>query len=423
MNTSNRLIACILILLLATVACAQDDSNSQDEDAPEEVIEMLSQSEPEAADESDADAGDDLAGEAQSGSEDGSTETQQPADEQDAAAEDGDGDASQPTEEQQVATEDGETEAQQPADEQQAAAEDGETEVQQPADDRQATGEDGETESQEPADEQAADEQQAAAEPAEITNEPAGAVSAAESFVFQGHPIFTPDQAELVYQPLVDYLNDVLPYRFELETPPDYHRYWLSARRGENPHLVLEEPHLVSYRMARHDYTPLVRAEEPITYSLLTSVGNEDSSVQDFVGQRVSSMPAPSLGYLILADWFDNPMQQPMIQSNASSWLDAVEIVFSMEADAAIVPHNLVSRYVNMQNVLTSQEFPGVTIAASAAVPEDIQQEIRNALLELHEDEAHFAALNELDIDQFVSADASNYEDLDEWLSLVYSIF
>lgn len=423
MNTSKRLIACILILLLAAVACAQDDSNSQDQDATEEVVEMLSQPEPEAADESDADARNDVADEAQSGSDDASAETQQPGDEQDAAAEDRDTDAQQPTEEQQVAGEDDDTEVQQPADDQQAAAEDGETEVQEPTDEQQAAAEDGETEAQEPADEQSADEQQAAAEPAEITSSPAGTQSAAETFVFQGHPIFTPDQAELVYQPLVDYLNDVLPYRFELETPPDYHRYWLSARRGENPHLVLEEPHLVSYRMARHDYTPLVRSEEPITYSLLTSVGNEDSSVQDFVGQRVSSMPAPSLGYLILANWFDNPMQQPMIQSNASSWLDAVEIVFSMEADAAIVPHNLVSRYVNMQNVLTSQEFPGLTIAASAAVPEDIQEEIRDALLELHENEAHFAALNELDIDQFISADASNFEDLDEWLSLVYSIY
>jgi hypothetical protein len=418
MNTSNRLIACILILLLATMACAQDDSNSQDEAATEEVIEMLSQPEPEAANESDADAPEDVAEEAQPGSEDGNTETQQPGDEQNAAAEESGNGAQQP-----AASEDGDAEAQQQADEQLTAADDGETEVQQPADERQVVAGEGETEVQEPADEQSADEQQAAAEPAESTTAPAGTVSAAETFVFQGHPIFTPDQAELVYQPLVDYLNDVLPYRFELATPPDYHRYWLSARRGENPHLVLEEPHLVSYRMARHDYTPLVRAEEPITYSLLTSVGNEDSSVQDFVGQRVSSMPAPSLGYLILADWFDNPMQQPMIQSNASSWLDAVEIVFSMEADAAIVPHNLVSRYVNLQNVLTSREFPGVTVAASAAVPEDIQEEIREALLELHENEAHFVALNELDIDQFISADPSNYEDLDEWLSLVYSIF
>lgn len=244
----------------------------------------------------------------------------------------------------------------------------------------------------------------------------------AETFTFQGHPIFSPETAELVYRPLVEYLNDALPYRFNLELAPDYHRYWLSARRGENPHLVLEEPHLIDYRMQRHEYTPLVRANQPITYSLLTSMDNAESSVQDFVGRRVSTMPAPSLGYLILTSWFDNPMQQPLIQSNAGSWLDAVEIVFSQEADAAVVPHNLVSRYVNLANALTSQEFPGVTIAASPDVPADIQEEIRDALLALHEDQEHFAALNELDIDQFVEASPAQYEGLEEWLSLVYSV-
>lgn len=260
---------------------------------------------------------------------------------------------------------------------------------------------------------------QAAAEPmpaaAEATPE------SAETFVFQGHPIFSPETAELVYRPLVNYLNDALPYRFDLELSPDYHRYWLSTRRGQNPHLVLEEPHLTAYRMEEHGYTPLVRAQAPITYSLLTSMNNAESSVQDFIGRRVSTMPAPSLGYLILTSWFDNPMQQPIIQSNAASWLDAVEIVFSQEADAAIVPHNLVSRYVNMANVLTSQEFPGVTVAASPEVPVDIQEEIRAALLALHEDEEHFAALNELDISQFIEARPNQYDGLEEWLELVYS--
>lgn len=244
----------------------------------------------------------------------------------------------------------------------------------------------------------------------------------ADIFVFQGHPIFPPETAELVYRPLVNYLNDVLPYRFDLELSPDYHRYWLSARRGENPHLVLEEPHLTAYRMQTYNYTPLVRAETALSYSLLTSMNNADASVRDFVGRRLSTMPAPSLGYLVLADWFSNPMQQPIIQSNAASWLDAVEIVFSQEAAAAIVPNNLVSRYVNMANVLTSQEFPGVTIAASPEVPVNIQEEIRAALIKLHEDEEHFAALHELDIDQFVEARPAQYEGLEEWLRLVYSI-
>jgi ABC-type phosphate/phosphonate transport system substrate-binding protein len=115
-------------------------------------------------------------------------------------------------------------------------------------------------------------------------------------------------------------------------------------------------------------------------------------------------------------------MQQPLIQSNANSWLNAVEIVFAMEADAAIVPHNLVERYRNMVNVQTSREFPGTTIAAAPSVGSEIRSEIREALVVLHEDEDHFAALNELDVDRFVAAEPSEYEGLEEWLQLVYSV-
>ena len=241
------------------------------------------------------------------------------------------------------------------------------------------------------------------------------------SFNLLVHPIFTPEQAELVYLPLIAYLNEVTPHHFQLQTARDFHRYWAEIRRGVTPDLVLEDAHLTALRMRDFDYVPLVKAEEPTTYSLLTSGMNMDADLVDFVGRPVSSMPAPSLGYLVLTSWYDNPMQQPVIQSNASSWLDAVEIVFSMEADAAIVPHNLVARYVNMENVRTSEEFPHSTISASPDVPEQVREDIVSALAVLHDDPEHFSALHELDIDRFIPADPIEYEGLERWLQQVFT--
>jgi hypothetical protein len=267
--------------------------------------------------------------------------------------------------------------------------------------------------------EQAATEAQPTQDP-ESDAAPAGAP---ETFILQGHPIFTPDQADLVYRPLVNYLNDVTPYRFDLQISRDFHRYWLDVRRGETPDLVLEEAHLTAFRMQRDDYTPLVKAAEPTTYSLMASPTYIDGSLRDFVGRPVSSMPSPSLGYLVLSRWYENPMQQPIIQSNASSWLDAIEIVFSMEAEAAIAPRNLAERYVNLETIETSQEFPGLTLSASPAVPEEIQQEIRQALLNLHDDDNHYAVVHELDIERFIEADPQEYDGLENWLREVTGFF
>lgn len=241
------------------------------------------------------------------------------------------------------------------------------------------------------------------------------------SFNLLVHPIFTPEQAELVYLPLIAYLNEATPHHFQLQTARDFHRYWAEIRRGAMPDLVLEDAHLTALRIRDFGYVPLVKAEEPATFSLLTSGMNMDADLSDFVGRPVSSMPAPSLGYLVLTSWYDNPMQQPVIQSNASSWLDAVEIVFSMEAEAAIVPHNLVARYVNMENVRTSEEFPHATISANPDVPGHVQRDIVDALTVLHDDPDHFQALHELDIDRFVPADAIEYEGLERWLRQVFT--
>jgi len=236
------------------------------------------------------------------------------------------------------------------------------------------------------------------------------------NLTLQVHPIFPPEQAELVYAPLLDYLQATTPHQYELETASDFHRFWLSIRRGNQPDLVLEDAHLIALRMQRDGYSPLVKASEPATFSLIGNSMNMEPTLDEYIARPVSSMPSPSLGYMVLQRWYTNPMAQPRTVSNASSWLEAIEMVFAMEAEAAIAPHNMVARYVNLAVVRTSREFPHVTIAASPAVPNAVQNQIRDVLLDLHNNGDYFSALHELDIEQFVPAEASDYEGLEDWL-------
>ncbi|MFP4207636.1 MAG: phosphate/phosphite/phosphonate ABC transporter substrate-binding protein [Wenzhouxiangella sp.] len=237
---------------------------------------------------------------------------------------------------------------------------------------------------------------------------------------FQVHPIFPPEQTALVFQPLLDYLEQATDQRFELHTSRDFHRHWLDLRRGSQPDLVLEDAHLIALRMQRDGYRPMVRASKPTTFSLLTNRPERAPELTDFIGLPVASLPTPSLGHLVLAAWFSNPMQQPLIQSSATSWLDAVEIVFAGEADAAIVPHNLVARYVNLTQVATSTEFPHMTIAAAPSLDQRLADDIIAALLALHRQSSHFVVLHELDIERFVPASVDEYVGLERWLDTVY---
>lgn len=236
------------------------------------------------------------------------------------------------------------------------------------------------------------------------------------------NPVYPPEQARLVYQPLVDYLTGSTGLDITLTVDRNFHRYWLNARRNEAPALILEDAHMAAWRMVNFDYQPLVAPATPTTFSLLTTGALADDGLDDFVGRRISSLPSPSLGYLILADWFENPLQQPLILSTATSWLDAVEMVFSAEADAAIAPNNLVARYPNLYPIETSTEFPGLTLSASPEVAGDVRRMLIDAMTTLHENETHHAALFELDIDRFTEVEPGRYRGLEAWLSTVFSL-
>lgn len=236
------------------------------------------------------------------------------------------------------------------------------------------------------------------------------------------HPVFTPAQAELVYQPLIAYLNAVTPYRFELQSSPDFHRYWLGARRAQQPDLVLEDAHMIAFRMQRHGFVPLVRSAQLGSFSLLAADFDLES-LDELIGLPVSSMPAPSLGHLVLASLFPNPMQQPILNSSAVSWLDAVEMVFAGDSVAAIVPHELARKYGTMAEVASSPEFPHMNVAASPDLPDSVRDAVRQALLNLHEQPEFFEVLDELEIQQFVAASPEEYAGLERWLSYVFLRF
>ncbi|MDT8449223.1 MAG: PhnD/SsuA/transferrin family substrate-binding protein [Wenzhouxiangellaceae bacterium] len=288
--------------------------------------------------------------------------------------------------------------------------------VQPPEQNEQQNGQ----QSAEPAAEQSAEP--AAEQTAEQAPEVPVQESLTGSFELLANPVYPPDRARLVYQPLIDYLNDATGLEIELVVDLNFHRYWLDARRNEAAPLVLEDAHMAAWRMAHFDYRPLVTTSDSLTFSLLTSGAYADDSLEDFVGRRIASLPSPSLGYVVLADWYDNPMQQPLIQSTATSWLDAVEMIFSAEADAAIAPENLVERYPNLYPVRTSVEFPGLTLSASPDVPDDVRRKLIEAMTTLHDDADHHSALFELDIDRFVEADPANYRGLEEWLSTIFAL-
>lgn len=234
--------------------------------------------------------------------------------------------------------------------------------------------------------------------------------SMAATYTLAVEPNFPPAQAQQVYKPLLDYLEASTGHTFVLKTATNYHVYWRDLRSGTKTDFAFEEAHFTDYRIDRLGFTPLVRVSEPTRYSLLADYAAAEGGIQGLIGYRVVSMPAPSMGYLLLGELYKNPIAQPEILSVAANWRDGVEMIFSQETEAAMVPNYVASPYSNLTVVSESAEYTGRALSAGGTVPADVRQAVIDAMLKLHQDDALYEVLVELGANQFVEASASEYD-------------
>lgn len=247
-----------------------------------------------------------------------------------------------------------------------------------------------------------------------------GLAASAAEYNFAVEPVYAPERAREVYEPLINYLNTTTGQTFKLVVARNYAFYWNDIRKRQDLHLVFDEAHFTDFRIQRFGYEPLVKSSIPTSYSLLTQEDVAEGNVQYFVARSLVTMPAPNLGFALLLEYFPNPMQQPDLRSLATSWRDTVEIVFAGEADATLVPTWLRDQYPNLIPVITTREFPGPAVSASPEVPADVKAAVRDALLKLHEDQALYEVLNELGMQQFVEANAAEYKGSEQMLKNFY---
>lgn len=223
-------------------------------------------------------------------------------------------------------------------------------------------------------------------------------------------PDYSPEQATEVYAPFLSYLTSSTGLRFKLITSRNYAVYWSAMRAQKGWDLVFDEAHFTDYRIQRYNFEPLVRAAEPTSYSLLSAeemiAGNTDA----LLAESIVTMPAPSLGYALLLEYYPNPMQQPDIRTTSTSWNDATDAIFAEEGRAAMVPSSIHQLYTNMFEIVKTREFAGTAISASPALDAETKDKIRQALLKMHENETAFQGLSELRISQFVPASKEEYK-------------
>jgi ABC-type phosphate/phosphonate transport system substrate-binding protein len=244
-----------------------------------------------------------------------------------------------------------------------------------------------------------------------------GAPVAAANLTLAVEPSYPQEQAEQVYQPLLDYLGRTTGHRFRLVVPRNYHFLWRDLRQNEPVDFAFEEAHFVDYRVTRHGFDPLVRTAEPTRYTLAAQAEQAEEGLDGLVGRRIACMPSPSLGFALLAELYKNPVAQPDIRSEAASWRDGVEMVFAGEAEAAMVQSYITDLYPQLVTIEQSRDFPGRALSAAAGVAPEIREAVKQAMLALHQDPEALEVLTELGTARFVPATRQDYAGSEQMLN------
>jgi ABC-type phosphate/phosphonate transport system substrate-binding protein len=247
-------------------------------------------------------------------------------------------------------------------------------------------------------------------------------VAFAADYTFNVEPAYRPERIEEIYKPLMAYLDKATGQHFNVVTARNYHFYWRDIQAGAKADFAFDEAHLTDYRIQHGHYEPLVRAVEPTSYTLVTNLDIGNKGVAGLVGHSIMSMAAPSLGYVLLLEFYPNPVLQPDIRSSAAAWTDAVDSVFAGEADAAMIPTRLKDQYPNLTPVKTSRQFAGQCVSAAATVPAEVKDKVREALLKLDASEDTAKLLFELGVTKFVPAVAKDYAGSEQILSSYSSV-
>lgn len=233
-------------------------------------------------------------------------------------------------------------------------------------------------------------------------------VHAAE-YTLSVQPIMHPDQAEVVFKPLVDYLSSRTGEVIKLKTYRSFKSYWYHMKRKKGFDLVLDAAHFIDYRVKQHNHKVLAKLPDTVSLTVATRQDLLFFEIDELVPFKVAVMIAPGAAGLRLKEMFPDPSSRPTFISSYDTE-DAVKHLREGRADAVIIPTRMVGRFPELNPILTTTPMPHQGVSVSSNVPEEVTQKIRTALLDSNITTDGQKMLSAIGVGKFVSATSDTYD-------------
>lgn len=210
------------------------------------------------------------------------------------------------------------------------------------------------------------------------------ASSASAELVLSSAPRGSRESEEQIYQPIARLLSQALGQPVTFRWGDNFLIYQSEMRKGTYD-IVLDGPHLVGWRMARLDHTPIVRFPGSLAFVVIAKKDQAKvQSLKDVVGRTVCGIAPPNLSTVVVLSEFDNPSRQPLIVG-VQSFADAYQGVVSGKCVAGILQAKL---YLDLDKeakaakvVFDTKPLPNQAFTVGPRVTPEMRVKITEALL------------------------------------------
>lgn len=203
-------------------------------------------------------------------------------------------------------------------------------------------------------------------------------LAAQEALVLTSAPRESVQEGQALYEPLARRLEEVLGRPVVYRHPGN----WLAYQRdlkNDAYDIILDGPHLVSWRMQEFGHAPLVKLPGSLEFVLLVNAGQGEAAVtglEGLVARRICSVAPPNLAPLVVLAQYPDVVRQPLIHPARRGMSQALEQFRAGQCDAVALPTNFYNNSLSdadrqgLRVLFRSAPLPNQAISVSRRVTE-----------------------------------------------------
>jgi ABC-type phosphate/phosphonate transport system substrate-binding protein len=181
------------------------------------------------------------------------------------------------------------------------------------------------------------------------------------------------------YEPLADYLSQVLGEKVVYQQPSGWFDYAQKMREGRYD-IIFDGPHFAAWRVKHLHHIPIAVLPGTLDFVLIAKANDQEiNQTRDLNGKKICGMLSPNLGTSLIYELFVNPVLQPVIEEVSGGMQEVYKAFHNGQCRAAILRNHSFdnlpdSEKAGLKIIAKTKSLPNQTITISKRLEKSAQQ-------------------------------------------------